>query len=99
MRLELDCKRINNVVKIVAKGKIDSNTSSDLASLVCNLERPIESLIIDMREVDYISSMCLRTLLTFKLDKTISSISLENINENIKEVLEMTGFIDIVNIV
>ena len=53
----------------------------------------ITDLTIDLAELEYISSAGLRTLLKFqkKMDKQ-GSMKIINVRDNVREVLDMTGF-------
>lgn len=59
-----------------------------------------KDLVVDFAKVEYISSSGLRILL--KAQKKMNgggSMRLTNVNDNVKEVFELTGFIDILTIV
>ncbi len=53
----------------------------------------ITDLTVDLAELEYISSAGLRTLLKIqkKMDKQ-GAMRIKNIRENVREVLDMTGF-------
>ena len=53
----------------------------------------VTDLIIDLKDLEYISSAGLRTLLKMqkKMDRQ-GSMKIRNIRENVREVLDMTGF-------
>ena len=59
----------------------------------------ITDLTIDLAELEYISSAGLRTLLKFqkKMDKQ-GSMKIINVRDNVREVLDMTGFSDFLTI-
>ena len=59
----------------------------------------IEKLVFDLKELAYISSAGLRVLLSAQ--KTMNrqgEMILRNVNEDIMEIFEVTGFVDILNI-
>jgi len=59
----------------------------------------ISDLTVDLAELEYISSAGLRTLLKIqkKMDKQ-GSMRIKNIRDNVREVLDMTGFSDFLTI-
>lgn len=81
------------------KGRLDTNTSADLDKA---LEGDIkeDKVILDFKELEYISSAGLRILLSLKkrLDQDNKNLEIHNINDVVKEVFEVTGFKNILNI-
>ncbi|MBO7297164.1 MAG: STAS domain-containing protein, partial [Clostridia bacterium] len=58
-----------------------------------------KNLVLDMKKLEYISSAGLRVLLAAqKKMLKIGSMKLINVCEDVMEVLEMTGFADILTI-
>ena len=59
----------------------------------------ITDLTVDLAELEYISSAGLRTLLKIqkKMDKQ-GAMRIKNIRQNVREVLDMTGFSDFLTI-
>ena len=81
------------------EGRIDTTTAPDLERELKNDMEHIDSLILDFEKVDYISSAGLRVLLS--VHKTMSKkggMKVTNVNEMVREVFEVTGFSDILNI-
>lgn len=54
-------------------------------------------IVFDFKNLDYISSAGLRVLLVTR-KKFKDSFSVRNVKEEVKQVLEITGFIDILTI-
>ncbi|MBQ6132061.1 MAG: STAS domain-containing protein [Selenomonadaceae bacterium] len=59
----------------------------------------VDDLTIDLAELEYISSAGLRTLLKMqkRMDKQ-GAMRIKNIRENVREVLDMTGFANFLTI-
>ena len=80
-------------------GRIDAVTALQLdKDLNASLDG-VADLTVDLAAVEYISSAGLRTLL--KLQKRMDSqgaMRIKNIRENVREVLDMTGFADFLTI-
>ena len=92
-------KKINGSELIVSiEGRLDTNSSSDLEKEVENLNE-IDSLIFDFNNLEYISSSGLRILLACQKKMNLQGkMIIKNVNSNIMEIFEITGFSDILNI-
>lgn len=80
-------------------GRIDTVTSPEFEKKIGALPAEITDLTIDMEAVTYVSSAGLRVLLGAqkKMNK-VGSMKLTGVCEPVMEVLEMTGFADILDI-
>lgn len=97
--MEIKDFKENEKLTICVTGSLDSVTSSDLEEFIRDNIEGINELILDFKELDYVSSAGLRVLLvTLKLMKTKGSIKIINVNESVNEVLTMTGFANIIKI-
>lgn len=97
--MEIKDFKENEKLTICVTGSLDSVTSSDLEEFIRDNIDGINELILDFKELDYVSSAGLRVLLvTLKLMKTKGSIKIINVNESVNEVLTMTGFANIIKI-
>ncbi|MDO5552343.1 MAG: STAS domain-containing protein [Planctomycetia bacterium] len=81
-------------------GRLDTNTSSDIESKILGMLNGVSSLLIDLSELEYISSAGLRTLLTIqKVFASQGEMKLVNIKEKIMDIFEITGFTAVLNII
>lgn len=89
-----------NALNITLEGRLDTSTAPELEQTCATSLEGVETLILDFEKLDYISSAGLRVLLN--LQKTMNSKSgemiIKNANESIKEVFDITGFADILNL-
>ena len=85
---------------ISLKGRLDTNTSKELDKKVSELTFDSNLVIFDFKELDYISSAGLREILNIKkrLDSEGKKLEIHNINDVIKEVFSITGFINVLTI-
>ncbi len=83
---------------LALKGRLDTNSSPELdAAIKTNVE--IEELILDLADLEYVSSAGLRVILsTHKVMSKKGGMTLINVGETVMEVLEATGFVDVINI-
>ena len=87
-----------DVEQVALEGRLDTLTAPDLEKELGTLEG-VKELYIDCRDLDYISSAGLRILLS--MQKTMNrqgSMKLCHVGETIMEILEVTGFVDILTI-
>lgn len=90
----------DSVATIALKGRLDTITSSELLSAFNNEEINEDLLIVDMKELEYISSAGLRALLAMKKDLAGKGKTLEvhNLNSICQEVFKVTGFGNILTV-
>ncbi|MCR4818800.1 MAG: STAS domain-containing protein [Fretibacterium sp.] len=81
------------------EGQLDTTTAPELESALEGLGG-VTSLVIDITKLDYISSAGLRVLLVAQknLEKNGGSLTVVGVNEDVKEIFEVTGFDEILNI-
>ena len=74
-------------------GELNTLTAPELSALLAQELGDVKALTLDFTECDYVSSAGLRVLLaTFKQMKAAKgSMSLANVGENFRDVLENTG--------
>ena len=89
----------NGEVTFRLEGRLDTTSAPVLEAEVKNSLDGAKSLIMDFEKVEYISSAGLRVLLS--AHKTMSpkgGMKVKNVNEIVREVLDVTGFSDILTI-
>jgi len=83
----------NSKVKLI--GRLDTVTAPDFEKKLEQIINLVDMLTIDCKELDYISSAGLRVILkAYKILANKSGLILTNVNDEVKEVFEMTGFSD-----
>lgn len=80
--------------ELVMIGRLDSNTSVEAEKVVDELTGRFDTLILDMKELDYISSAGLRILKRayMAMRRKDGRLYLKNVNKMVMEVFEVTGF-------
>ena len=85
-------------VKIL--GRLDTNTAPELDDNIKKDIDNVETIELDLKELDYISSAGLRTVLV--IHKAMSAkkgkLVIKNIKDEVMEVFDMTGFSSFLNI-
>lgn len=96
--MKIDKKIDGNTLTITIEGRLDTNTSPELESEVASLDG-IEKLVFDFEKLEYISSAGLRIILGCQKKMNMQgSMLVKNVNADIKEVFDITGFSDIITI-
>ena len=97
MTIEIKKNAKETTIEVV--GRLDTITAPVLEKTVNENIGSIESLILDLKGLEYISSAGLRVILgAQKKMQRVGSMKLTNVCEDVMEVLEMTGFADILSI-
>ena len=93
-------KSINNSqLTLTVVGRLDTSTAPQLEKVVADDLNGINELVIDCKELEYVSSAGLRVLLgAQKKFAAAGSLTIQHVCEEINEVFEMTGFSDILTI-
>ena len=85
-------------LEIALEGRLDTMTAPQLEAELGSLDKA-ESLVLDCTKLDYISSAGLRVLLSaHKIMCSKGGMKVTGINEIVREVLEVTGFTDILTV-
>ena len=84
---------------LALEGRLDTMTSPELEKELKESLGGADSLILDFEKLDYISSAGLRVLLSaHKMMTGKGGMKVKNTNEIVREVFDVTGFADILNI-
>lgn len=96
-----DIQENNGTINAALKGRLDTAAaaaaSSEIQPLIDHADKEI---VIDCKELEYISSSGLRLLLTVR-KATIAQggkVVMKNINDDIRQVFTMTGFMSLFEI-
>ena len=83
---------------IFLKGHIDSNNSPEVETRIIEIlqETPNEVLVLDLSELEYISSAGLRIIL--RLRKDYPELKVVEANPEVYEILSMTGFTEMMTV-
>ncbi len=81
------------------EGRLDTSTAPQLEKFINENTEGITELVFDFKELEYVSSAGLRVILsTQKRMNKQGDMIIQNVNDTIMEVFEMTGFADILKI-
>ncbi|MBR2589940.1 MAG: STAS domain-containing protein [Clostridia bacterium] len=89
----------DSTLTVQLEGKLDTNTTPLAEQEIMEDVDKADTIIIDMEKLKYISSAGLRLLLILhKKMATRGGLIIININEPIREILDFTGFSEILEI-
>ena len=94
-------KQLNDKeLTLVLKGELNTYTANDLDVVIQKDLKNINSLIIDMSELSYLTSAGLRVLLVAQriMNEKKGSLVVRHVNKSIMEVFEITGFANVLTI-
>lgn len=97
--MEIIKKSEGNKLVVEVQGRLDTVTAPDLEQELSSILDSTESLVLDFAKLDYISSAGLRVLLSTQkklMDK--GGMTITNVNEEVMEVFDITGFSTILTI-
>lgn len=97
--MTINIERVFEIVTLEITGRLDTTTSPNLESVINELPEDTKELVFDMSGVEYISSAGIRVLLRAykKVNTNQGKIRIENVNDIVREVFEMTGLSEMIN--
>ena len=88
-----------NKLTVAIVGRLDTTTAPQLEGELKSSLNSINELVIDLAQLDYISSAGLRVLLAAQKTMNKSgSMLVTHVKPEIMEIFDVTGFVDILNI-
>ncbi len=94
--MNISIEKDNGSVVMKLSGRLDTTTAPELENAINSEGDALKSLVLDFKEVNYISSAGLRVLLTAQKKMNVQgSMELVNVSEDVMDIFEMTGFADI----
>ena len=87
----------DTALELALEGRLDTVTAPQLQNTINEYLEGVEDIVMDCKDLSYISSAGLRVLLTAR--KTVQGdVTLKNVDPSVMEVLEITCFNDILTI-
>lgn len=88
-----------DILTVELEGRLDTTSAPQLEETLKESLPEVKELVLDFAKLEYISSAGLRVLLAAQ--KTMSkqgSMKLIHVSDLVKEIFEVTGFVDILTI-
>lgn len=98
--MTIEKKQDGNETTVLLTGRLDTTTAPQLEAELDNILSDAQNLVMDFESLEYISSAGLRVLLMAHktTTKNNAKMVIRHANEVIREVFEVTGFMDVLNI-
>ncbi len=96
--LNVEKKLEDGALLIALEGELDTLSSPDFEELLEPLLDEAQSLTLDFEKLEYISSAGLRVLLAAEQaleEKGAEKVRVVNMNSTIRNIFEITGFVDV----
>ncbi len=99
--MQINIYEENGASVIAPNGKIDHVTVGEFEEKMSKLGEQTDELVLDMNEVEYVSSAALRAILNAndQMSEKGGKLTLKNVNKKVMEIFSITGFADYLNIV
>ncbi len=99
--MEVKINQENAVITVELKGRLDTAAAQEVGEQILPLqEKADKTIILDCSEMSYISSSGLRIFLTLRKAAAVKGgkVIIKNINDDIRSVFMMTGFLNLFEI-
>ncbi len=97
--MEIKKEKNGTELTLALAGRLDAATAPELDACVKQEIAGITALTLDFSSLEYIASAGLRVLLVAeKLMRKQGKMTLVHVNPNVREVLDMTGFLQFLNV-
>jgi len=96
--MEIKLIKENGILTIAISGHVDSSNIAEVDEIVAQEPGDESEVYIDAKNLEYISSAGLRTILGLKKRCKQRPFAVINVNSAVKEIFDVTGFSDIMDI-
>ncbi|ETP70991.1 anti-anti-sigma regulatory factor (antagonist of anti-sigma factor) [Lachnospiraceae bacterium JC7] len=97
--MTIKTEKTDGITTVSLTGRLDTITAPELEAKLGEILDGTKELIFDFTALDYVSSAGLRTLLSCqKKIQGTGTMKLRNLNDNVVEIMEVTGFSSIMTI-
>jgi anti-sigma B factor antagonist len=98
--MEVKFNKQDSSLTVTISGNIDTVTAPELDSKLQENISDVKDLVLDFAAVDYISSAGLRVILMAnqQMEDVDGNLTIKNVNEDVRDVFEMTGFDSLLNL-
>jgi anti-anti-sigma factor len=99
--MDIETRELKHMSVVTVKGRVDSATSPDLEKALQNLlNSDHNQLVLDLKDVDYMSSAGLRVLMATQkaAKKNGGALRLAQLSARVREVLDLAGLAPVFDI-
>ena len=93
-------KQDGKKLTVNVEGRLDTLTAPSLEAQLLPALKDIEALVIDLKELNYISSAGIRVLVQAAqvMDSQNGEMKVVNVNPDVKSIFSMTGLINVLGV-
>ncbi|HAK58433.1 MAG TPA: anti-sigma factor antagonist [Lachnospiraceae bacterium] len=90
----------DGTIMLCISGEIDGTNVDEFENRVNDAADRTSSLVLDLGNLEYVSSAGLRVFLTLqkKVKQRGDSVIIKNVNEEVMDIFSVTGFVKLLNI-
>ena len=98
--MEVKFNKQDSHLTVIISGNIDTVTAPELDAKLQENIAGVKDIVLDFAAVDYISSAGLRVILMTNqlMEDVDGNMTVKNVNEDVRDVFEMTGFDSLLNL-
>ena len=96
--MTIDKKREGNRLVLAVSGRLDTMTAPELENVIKENMDGVEELVLDFKDLEYISSAGLRVVLGARKAMGEGKFTVRNLCSDVREIFDITGFSDIITI-
>ena len=99
--MQLSSETVGNAMVVRLEGNLDTNSSTEVQDyLNCSMDGGAANIVVNLADVDFVSSNGLRTLLATakRLSASGGCLRICGLNETVAEVFEISGFSTILDV-
>ena len=97
--MNIERNKQGNQLELILDGKLDTAGAPSLEAVITNELSGVETLVLNLAKLKYMSSAGLRTiLLAQKTMNKQGKMIMRNVGEDVLDVLDMTGLTDLLTI-
>lgn len=97
--MEIIASNMDATLELKVIGRLDTITSNQLEAELKKVDKNVDLLIFDFSELEYLTSVGIRIIVSaHKMMMRQGKLVVRNLNEEVSEVLEVTGILDLLNV-
>ena len=91
--MQIATEKEGSKLTLTVSGRIDTVTAPELEKIALEHMEGITEMVLDLADVEYVSSAGLRSLLQIQKDMSKQgSVKVDRISSSVKEIFDMVGF-------
>ena len=99
--LNMKLMKRNTEAELLLEGRLDNKTAADAEKILVDVAERFDSVILNMKELAYVSSAGLRSLkmAVITMRKKDGKLVASNVSDPVREVFKITGFLAMIKVI